>query len=181
MLTLSCVVICLVKEQENKMMPIGIHDLAIGSTHGFAVLDNAITKDTSSPAESTTATTVTHGRDVLSWGQNTYYQLLTGKRTNKTEPVHALPLDSDLLQAADKAVAAIALGQQKQPVSTEALSATNRLQLMPAQPRPVDLVSSSETKKKGKQEEVKEFVELRIVAGNGVSGVYCSTTSAASV
>ncbi|KAK5801434.1 regulator of chromosome condensation 1/beta-lactamase-inhibitor protein II [Linnemannia elongata] len=169
------------KEQEKKMMPIGIHDLAIGSTHGFAVLDNAIIKDTSSPAESTTAITVTHGRDVLSWGQNTYYQLLTGKRTNKTEPVHALPLDSDLLQAADKAVAAIALGQQKQPVSTEALSATNRLQLMPAQPRPVGLVSSPETKKKGKQEEVKEFVELKIVAGNGVSGVYCSTTAAASV
>ncbi|KAF9147392.1 hypothetical protein BG015_010979 [Linnemannia schmuckeri] len=168
------------KEQENKMMPIGIHDLAIGSTHGFAVLDNAITKDTSAAttAESTTTTTVTHGRDVLSWGQNTYYQLLTGKRTNKTEPVHALPLDSDILQAADKAVAAIALGQQK-PINTEALSATNRLQLMPAQPRPVaGQVSSSEPKKKGKQEEVKELVELRIVAGNGVSGVYCSTTPA---
>ncbi|KAF8943253.1 hypothetical protein BGZ47_005654 [Haplosporangium gracile] len=168
------------KEQEKKMMPIGIHDLAIGSTHGFAVLDNAIIKDTSAATttESTTTTTVTHGRDVLSWGQNTYYQLLTGKRTNKTEPVHALPLDSNLLQAADKAVAAIALGQQK-PVSTEALSASNRLQLMPAQPRPVaGQVSSSETKKKGKQEEVKELVELRIVAGNGVSGVYCSTTAA---
>ncbi|KAG0321111.1 hypothetical protein BGZ97_012102 [Linnemannia gamsii] len=163
------------KEQEKKMMPIGIHDLAIGSTHGFAVLDNAIIKDASA-TESTT--TVTHGRDVLSWGQNTYYQLLTGKRTNKTEPVHALPLDSDLLQAADKAVAAIALGKQQQkPVSTEALSATNRLQLMPAQPRP-DQVSSSDTKK-GKKQEDKEFVELKIVAGNGISGVYCRSSTAA--
>lgn len=157
------------------MVPIGIYDLAIGSTHGFAVLDNAITKDISATVSTTT---VTHGRDVLSWGQNTYYQLLTGKRTNKTEPVNALPLDSDLLQAADKAVAAIALGkQQKQPVSTEALNATNRLQLMPAQPRP-DQMSSSDTKK-GKKQEDKEFVELKIVAGNGVSGVYCSSSTAA--
>ncbi|KAF9911656.1 hypothetical protein EC991_002774 [Linnemannia zychae] len=172
-----------VKEEEKTMMPIGIHDLAIGSTHGFAVLDNAITKD--KDAAATTSTVVTHGRDVLSWGQNTYYQLLTGKRTNKTEPVHALPLDSDILQPADKAVAAIAQGkQQRQAVSSasssEALSATNRLQLMPAQPR-LSQSSLSETKNKKKGEEVKEFVELKIVAGNGVSGVYCSTATTAVV
>ncbi|KAG0375730.1 hypothetical protein BGX24_008736 [Mortierella sp. AD032] len=163
------------KEQEKKMMPIGIHDLAIGSTHGFAVLDNAITKDKDQEASTTSiTTTVTHGRDVLSWGQNTYYQLLTGKRTNKTEPVHALPLDSDILQPADKAVAAVAQGTATRSSSTEALSATNRLQLMPAQPRPDQL---TEGKKQKKNEEVKEFVELKIVAGNGVSGVYCSTAT----
>ncbi|KAK3829684.1 MAG: regulator of chromosome condensation 1/beta-lactamase-inhibitor protein II [Linnemannia gamsii] len=162
------------KEQEKKMMPIGIHDLAIGSTHGFAVLDNAITKDKDQEASTTSTITVTHGRDVLSWGQNTYYQLLTGKRTNKTEPVHSLPLDSDILQPADKAVAAIAQGTATRSSSTEALSATNRLQLMPAQPRPDQL---TEGKKQKKEKEVKEFVELKIVAGNGVSGVYCSTAT----
>ncbi|KAG0277304.1 hypothetical protein BGZ95_006145 [Linnemannia exigua] len=172
------------KEQEKKMMPIGIHDLAIGSTHGFAVLDNAITKDKDQEASTTSTTsslttTVTHGRDVLSWGQNTYYQLLTGKRTNKTEPVHALPLDSDILQPADKAVAAIAKGTAAttNSSSTEALSATNRLQLMPAQPRPGQLTEEGKKQKKKKGEELKEFVELRIVAGNGVSGVYCSTAT----
>ncbi|KAG0213642.1 hypothetical protein BGX33_002795 [Mortierella sp. NVP41] len=164
------------KEQEQKMMSIGIHDLAIGSTHGFAVLDNAIIKDsTSTSTESTSSLSpVTHGRDVLSWGQNTYYQLLTGKRTNKTEPVHALPLDSDILQPADKAVAAIAQGHQQQS-SSESLSATNRLQLMPAQPRPDAKKDSSSSK------ESVEFVELKIVAGNGVSGVYCSSTTATAV
>lgn len=44
------------------MMPIGIHDLAIGSTHAFAVLDNAIVEDSASHQS-----IVTHGRDVLSW------------------------------------------------------------------------------------------------------------------
>ncbi|KAF9131210.1 hypothetical protein BGW39_002116 [Mortierella sp. 14UC] len=170
------------KEQEKKMMPIGIHDLVIGSTHGFAVLDNAITKD--KDAAASTSTTITHGRDVLSWGQNTYYQLLTGKRTNKTEPVHALPLDSDILQPADKAVAAIAQGKQQQQAanrasSSEALSATNRLQLVPAQPRPGQSSLSVTKNKKG--EEVKEFIELKIVAGNGVSGVYCSTATAVAI
>ncbi|KAG0249431.1 hypothetical protein BG011_009322 [Mortierella polycephala] len=150
------------RESENKMVPIGIHDLAIGSTHGFVVLDNAIIGE----APPTTGSAVTHGRDVLAWGQNTYYQLLTGKRTNKTEPVHALPLDSDMLQAADKAVAAIAKGSPGKNAATStssSLSATNRLQLMPAQPITVT----------GKQT-VASLMEPRIVAGNGISGVYCA-------
>ncbi|KAF9922791.1 hypothetical protein FBU30_007094 [Linnemannia zychae] len=159
------------KEQENKMMPIGIYDFAIGSTHGFAVLDNAITKDTSKESTNTSGM-VTHGRDVLSWGQNTYYQLLTGKRNNKTEPVHALPLDSDILQPADKAVAAIAKGREPKKNNAD-LSATNRLQLLPAQPRPGQM---SETKKDSAR--VKDFVEPKIVAGNGVSGVYSAATAA---
>ncbi|KAF9968110.1 hypothetical protein BGZ70_006652 [Mortierella alpina] len=157
------------KETEKKMMAIGIHDLAIGYTHAFAVLDNAITQDASA-AEST----VTHGRDVMSWGQNTYYQLLTGKRTNKTEPVHALPLDSDILMPADKAVAAIAQGRQGKP-ATASLDPTNRLQLMPAQPR-LDLHDGKkDSRKKGAHGAgVVQMMEPRIVAGNGVSGVFCS-------
>ena len=50
------------KEAEKKMMPIGIHDLAIGYTHAFAVLDNVITQNAASDQ-----VIVTHGRDVLSW------------------------------------------------------------------------------------------------------------------
>ncbi|KAF9193653.1 hypothetical protein BGZ51_002601 [Haplosporangium sp. Z 767] len=150
------------RESENMMVPIGIHDLAIGSTHGFVVLDNAIIDE----ATPVSGSAVTHGRDVLAWGQNTYYQLLTGKRTNKTEPVHALPLDSDLLQAADKAVAAIAKGSPEKNTVTStksSLSATNRLQLMPAQP-------IADTSKQA----VASLMEPKIVAGNGISGVYCA-------
>ncbi|KAG0206774.1 hypothetical protein BGX28_001847 [Mortierella sp. GBA30] len=152
------------KEAENKMVPIGVHELSIGYTHGFAVLDNAIIQDASS-----TEVTITHGRDVLSWGQNTYYQLLTGKRTNKTEPVHALPLDSDILVPADKAVAAIAQGRQGKPTAA-ILDPTNRLQLMPAQPRfDKQDPKKNSRKKSGRDTEDMQMMEPRIVAGNGVS------------
>ncbi|KAF9942991.1 hypothetical protein BGZ67_008622 [Mortierella alpina] len=158
------------KETEKKMVAIGIHDLSIGYTHAFAVLDNAITQDASA-AESA----ITHGRDVMSWGQNTYYQLLTGKRTNKTEPVHALPLDSDILMPADKAVAAIAQGRQGKPAAVS-LDPTNRLQLMPAQPR-LDLQDTKkDSRKKALGAGDAQTMEPRIVAGNGVSGVFCSIT-----
>jgi len=50
------------KENAKKMMPIGIHDFAIGSTHAFAVLDNAIAEDSASHKS-----IAIHGRDVLSW------------------------------------------------------------------------------------------------------------------
>lgn len=44
------------------MKPIGIHDLAIGNTHAFAVLDNAVAKGATSSESD-----VAHGRDTLSW------------------------------------------------------------------------------------------------------------------
>ncbi|KAG0048109.1 hypothetical protein BGZ83_006903 [Gryganskiella cystojenkinii] len=153
------------KESEKKLAPIGIHSFAIGSTHAFAVIDNAVTEDRISMEgdRKTNEVVVVHGRDVFAWGQNTYYQLLTGKRTNKTEPVHALPLDSDKLQTADKLVAAVAKGSS--PSSSTDLDATNRLQLMPSLP------------KKSADGTVR-ILEVKIVAGNGLSGVYCGEGSA---
>ncbi|KAF9203995.1 hypothetical protein BGZ49_005794 [Haplosporangium sp. Z 27] len=150
------------KEAEKKLMPIGIYDLVIGSTHAFAVLDNAVIEHTSSKKE-----VVNHGRDVLSWGQNTYFQLLSGKRINRTEPVYTLPLDSEILQPADKAIAAISQGGTSKNTSEAdaALSPTNRLQLVPAQKR-AD-VNGANRSSKGE-----EMVELKIVAGDGVSAVY---------
>ncbi|KFH69647.1 hypothetical protein MVEG_04453 [Podila verticillata NRRL 6337] len=149
-------------EAENKMKPIGIHDLAIGNTHAFAVLDNAIVKGATSSESD-----VVHGRDTLSWGQNTFYQLLTGKRTNKTEPSHAVPLDSDTLRTAAAAVAAIAQGETTKPKNT--MDPRNRLQLPAAQP----LQETSSKPKKAKNEEA-PLVEVKIAAGNGVSAVYTS-------
>ncbi|KAF9174130.1 hypothetical protein BGX20_000868 [Mortierella sp. AD010] len=157
------------KEAEKKLMPIGIHDLVVGSTHAFAVLDNAIVERTASAKD-----VVNHGRDVLSWGQNTYFQLLTGKRINRTEPVYALPLDSEILQPADKAIAAISQGSTPKkdaeaPDEATALTPTNRLQLLPAQSR--NDVTSGKKGAKGDGEKV----ELKIVAGNGVSAVFCKS------
>ncbi|KAG0003782.1 hypothetical protein BGZ79_011146 [Entomortierella chlamydospora] len=154
---------------EKKLMPIGIHDLVIGSTHAFAVLDNAIVERTASSDD-----VVNHGRDVLSWGQNTYFQLLTGKRINRTEPIYALPLDSEILQPADKAIAAISQGgtpkkDTRGPDEATALTPTNRLQLLPAQNR--NDVTSGKKGAKGDGEKV----ELKVVAGNGISAVFCKS------
>ncbi|KAG0344598.1 hypothetical protein BG004_004341 [Podila humilis] len=153
-------------EAENKMKAIGIHDLAIGNTHAFAVLDNAAT---------TTDSAAVHGRDTLSWGQNTYYQLLTGKRTNKTEPSHAVPLDSETLQTAAAAVAAIAKGEVVTP--QDAMDPKNRLQLPPSQPLPDPESKSGSSKSKGKgikEGESQRMVEVKITAGKDVSAVYTS-------
>lgn len=155
------------KESEKKLVPIGIHSFAIGTTHAFAVLDNAVTEDKVTEGDvKTKEVVVVHGRDVFAWGQNTYYQLLTGKRTNKTEPVHALPLDSDKILPAAAAVAAIAKGEKTVAPSSSDLDATNRLQLMPSLPR------------KAADGSVK-ILEVKIVAGNGLSGVYCGEGSTA--
>lgn len=149
------------KESEKKLTPIGIHSFAVGSTHAFAVLDNAVTEDRVAEGDNKTSEmVVVHGRDVFAWGQNTYYQLLTGKRINRTEPVHALPLDSDKLIPAAAAVAAIAKGEKSEAPPSSDLDATNRLQLMPSLPR------------KAADGSVK-FMEVKIVAGNGLSAVYC--------
>ncbi|KAI8355320.1 regulator of chromosome condensation 1/beta-lactamase-inhibitor protein II, partial [Mortierella sp. GBAus27b] len=155
------------REDVKGLTPIGIHDLAIGSTHAFAVLDNAIVEDSVSHQS-----VATHGRDVLSWGQNTCYQLLTGKKTNRSEPSHALPLNSDLL---DKNTAANAQGK-KADSDKDSLNPTNRLQLLPAQPR-VDKQTAFAAVKGNKQasSHPADMVELKIVAGNGVSGVFCKS------
>lgn len=152
------------KESEKKLTPVGIHSFSIGSTHAFAVLDNAVTEDRIAEGDKTSEVVVVHGRDVFAWGQNTYYQLLTGKRINRTEPVHALPLDSDKLIPAAAAVAAIAKGGKSEAPSSSDLDATNRLQLMPSLPR------------KAADGSVK-IMEVKIVAGNGLSGVYCGEGS----
>ncbi|KAF9433115.1 hypothetical protein BGZ76_009868 [Entomortierella beljakovae] len=153
------------READNKLVPVGIHDLAIGSTHAFAVLDNAIVEDGSNEER------FSHGRDVLAWGQNTFFQLLTGKRTNKTEPVHALPLDSDILQPADKAISAISNGTPKKDAqkaeASSSLNATNRLQLPPSQPRVTSDNRDTKNPKLGAG-----MVELKITAGVGISAVY---------
>ncbi len=75
---------------------------------------------------------------------------------------------------ADKAVAAIAQGRQGKPVAAS-LDPTNRLQLMPAQPR-LDLQDlKKDSQKKGAHGTGDaQVMEPKIVAGNGVSGVFCS-------
>lgn len=77
---------------------------------------------------------------------------------------------------ADKAVAAIALGRQGKPAAVS-LDPTNRLQLMPAQPRRDLQDTKKDSQKKGMHDTRDvQMMEPRIVAGNGVSGVFCAIT-----
>ncbi|KAF9972574.1 hypothetical protein BGZ73_004302 [Actinomortierella ambigua] len=167
------------KEDINKTVPIGIHDLVPGSTHVFAVLDNDVT----TAVKDETSKPIFYGRDVLSWGQNTYFQLLTGKRNNRAEPTHALPVDSDLLRPADVAVAAIANGEA--PVVSDLKKMEdprNRLQLSPMR----CIGGEGQSNEKGPQEKKNEksqvqrgqWAEEKLAAGNGVTAVYCQKIDA---
>ncbi|KAK4032762.1 regulator of chromosome condensation 1/beta-lactamase-inhibitor protein II [Parachaetomium inaequale] len=77
-------------ESANRPTPIRLAQLAVGSTHACAILDN-LTHLTASRNSSETDTNF--GADVLWWGGNEHYQLGTGKRNNVNVPVYIGPLD----------------------------------------------------------------------------------------
>lgn len=77
-------------ESTNRLVPIRLSRIAVGSTHACAILDN-LTHLTASAQ--TSASDTNFGADVLWWGGNEHYQLGTGKRNNVNAPVHIAPLD----------------------------------------------------------------------------------------
>ncbi|KAM4057891.1 regulator of chromosome condensation (RCC1) repeat domain-containing protein [Hirsutella rhossiliensis] len=77
-------------EKTNRMMPIKLKSLSIGSTHCSAVMDN-VTETNISKQSSENETN--WGADVVFWGGNEHYQLGTGKRTNMNTPTYIGPLD----------------------------------------------------------------------------------------
>ncbi|KFA47984.1 hypothetical protein S40293_02633 [Stachybotrys chartarum IBT 40293] len=77
-------------EKTNKMVPIKIKSLSVGSTHSSAVMDN-VTETSVSGGASEMETN--WGADVMFWGGNEHYQLGTGKRTNLNAPTYIGPLD----------------------------------------------------------------------------------------
>lgn len=77
-------------ERNNKMVPIRLKALSVGTTHCAAVLDN-VTETSVSQRGGEHETN--WGADVVFWGGNEFYQLGTGKRTNKNAPTYIGPLD----------------------------------------------------------------------------------------
>lgn len=77
-------------EKTNRMMPIKLKSLSIGSTHCSAVMDNVTETNIS---KQSTENETNWGADVLFWGSNEHYQLGTGKRTNTNTPTYIGPLD----------------------------------------------------------------------------------------
>lgn len=79
-------------EKRNKIVPIGLSNISVGSTHACAVLGNE-TRTTTSRQSSDNDTN--WGLDVLWWGGNERYQLGTGRRSNVCTPTYIGPLDAD--------------------------------------------------------------------------------------
>ncbi|VUC23674.1 unnamed protein product [Clonostachys rosea] len=77
-------------EKTNKMVPIKVKSLSVGTTHCAAVMDNSTETYISSGASQNQTY---YGADILFWGGNEYYQLGTGKRSNLNLPAYIGPLD----------------------------------------------------------------------------------------
>ncbi|KAI9844896.1 MAG: hypothetical protein M1837_005182 [Sclerophora amabilis] len=77
-------------EKENKVIPIRLAQISVGSTHAAAIMDN-VTHVGATDRSSENDTN--WGADVLWWGGNENYQLGTGKRNNVSNPTYIAPLD----------------------------------------------------------------------------------------
>ncbi|KAK4698803.1 hypothetical protein P7C70_g7468, partial [Phenoliferia sp. Uapishka_3] len=126
-------------DKEQKIAAIPIRTISVGRTHVAIVLDNAVDQGR-----------LKFGRDVFVLGQNEFYQLGTGKRSNLSSPQHLPPLPYTGLTAAPTSEEADKL------VSSGTLSPMphSRLQLAP------------EIKVDGKR------VEETITAGDSATAVY---------
>lgn len=83
-------------EKNNKVIPIRLSHLSVGSTHAAAVMDNV----TNLAASSKTSEHDTNwGADIVWWGGNEHYQLGTGKRNNVNTPTYIGPLDGGVADA----------------------------------------------------------------------------------
>lgn len=80
-------------EAANRVTPIRLAQLAVGSTHACAILDNLTRLTAPRSSSSGSETDTNFGADVLWWGGNEHYQLGTGKRNNANVPVYIGPLD----------------------------------------------------------------------------------------
>ncbi|KAH0542393.1 hypothetical protein FGG08_003238 [Glutinoglossum americanum] len=79
-------------ETTNRIVPIRLARISVGSTHASATMDN-VTRISSNAK--TSASDTNYGADVLWWGGNEFYQLGTGKRNNLSSPGYIAPLDID--------------------------------------------------------------------------------------
>ncbi|KAF9891123.1 hypothetical protein FE257_005059 [Aspergillus nanangensis] len=80
-------------EKAKSLSPIRLNEIAVGTTHVSAVLDNKVHMSSSPTASLSNVDD--WGYDALWWGGNEHFQLGTGKRSNMSKPtyIHAPPED----------------------------------------------------------------------------------------
>lgn len=81
-------------EKAHKPIPIRLNTISVGATHAAAVMDNVASVLVSDRTRSKLTDNDTNwGRDILFWGNNEFYQIGSGKRSNVATPTYIQPLD----------------------------------------------------------------------------------------
>ena len=80
-------------EDTNKVVPIRLDRLSVGSNHVSATMANVTHVHAGTEASTNSENDVNWGADVVWWGGNESYQLGMGKRNNMAVPTYIAPLD----------------------------------------------------------------------------------------
>jgi alpha-tubulin suppressor-like RCC1 family protein len=142
-------------ESKNAAIPIRLRTISVGATHAAAVLDNVASVAVSGRSKKLTENDTNWGRDILFWGNNEYYQIGSGKRSNLATPTYIQPLDQEAeQQRAASAASASAAGYAKERREKE----MHRFQITPR----------NKVKVNGRMVEFEQKVEC----GRGCTAVY---------
>ncbi|KAL8798907.1 MAG: hypothetical protein Q9200_007670, partial [Gallowayella weberi] len=82
-------------ERTNRVVPIRLKRLSVGSTHAAAVMDNVTHLQAGTSKGTDSENDTNWGADVVWWGGNEYFQLGNGRRNNLSVPGYIRPLDDD--------------------------------------------------------------------------------------
>ncbi|KAJ4335202.1 hypothetical protein N0V95_008961 [Ascochyta clinopodiicola] len=93
-------------EAANTAIPIKLHNISVGATHAAAVMDNVASVVTAGKSKKLTENDTNWGRDILFWGNNEFYQIGSGKRSNVATPTYIQPLDQ---QAENERAASVSM------------------------------------------------------------------------
>ena len=80
-------------ETLNRVVPIRLKRLSVGTTHASATMDNLTHVAAGMTADMDSENDTNWGADVLWWGGNEFWQLGTGRRNNVALPGYIAPLD----------------------------------------------------------------------------------------
>lgn len=136
-------------EDANSVIPIKLHNISVGSTHAAAIMDNVASVVTAAKSRKLTENDTNWGRDILFWGNNEFYQIGSGKRSNVATPTYIQPLDQ---QAENERAASVSMvGKMRE-------KEMHRFQISPR----------AKVKVNGRNVEIEQKVEC----GRGVTAVY---------
>jgi alpha-tubulin suppressor-like RCC1 family protein len=138
-------------ESANRAIPIRLLSMSVGATHAAAIMNNvaSVSVPTHSSAKNLTPNDTNWGRDILLWGNNEYYQIGSGKRSNVATPTYIQPLDMSAEEQRSAGVSALKAMREKE---------MHRFQITPRQ----------RVKVGGRSVEFEQKIEC----GRGVTAVY---------